>query len=168
MPVSSHLPRPVRPSLIFLTLIGALLLNLLPWQLIGSHFAPDFVALMLLYWTLNQPRRVGVGWAFVFGLAMDVADGNMLGQHTLAYSVIVYLVLSRSRQINIFPFWQQALAMLGLLLLAQVIMAVLRLTTGADMVGISYFVGPFLSAFLWVPISNLLLVHQRKNVPDSL
>ncbi|WP_148714418.1 rod shape-determining protein MreD [Chitinolyticbacter meiyuanensis] len=168
MPVTSHLLRPVRPGQIILTLIIALLLNLLPWQLIGNHFAPDFVALMLLYWTLNQPRRVGVGWAFVLGICMDVADGNMLGQHALAYSVITYLVLSRQRQLNIFPFWQQALAVLGLMLLAQVLMTTVRLVAGAELPGFSYFLGPLLTAFLWVPVSNLLLAYQRKPIPESL
>ncbi|HSC81461.1 MAG TPA: rod shape-determining protein MreD [Chitinolyticbacter sp.] len=168
MPVTSHLLRPVRPSLIILTLICALLFNLLPWQMIGNHFAPDFVALMLLYWTLNQPRRVGVGWAFVLGVCMDVADGNLLGQHALAYSVITYLVLSRQRQLNIFPYWQQATAVLGLMVFAQFLMAAVRVATGAELPAISYFLGPLLTAFLWVPVSNLLLAYQRKPVSESL
>ncbi|UXY15118.1 rod shape-determining protein MreD [Chitiniphilus purpureus] len=168
MPVSSHLLRPVRPSLIFLTLLGALMLNLLPWQLAGGHFAPDFVALLLLYWTLNQPRRIGVGWAFLLGVVMDVANSNILGQHALAYSVISYLVLSRQRRINIYPFWQQALVVLGLLLLAQLLMAGLRFAIGSETVGPGYFVSPFVAAFLWVPLSNLLLVYQRTRVPDSI
>lgn len=168
MPISSQMLRPARGFFISATLIAALVVNLLPWQAQISNLAPDFVALLLLYWCVNQPRRIGVGAAFVLGLLMDVADANVLGQHALAYSVIAGLALWRYRQIAIYPFWQQALVVLLLLLLDQLIMVGVRALLGAAFVGWTYFLGSFLAALLWTPLSNLMLFQQRKPASDEL
>ena len=167
MPVSSQLLRPVRGTLIFFTFLVALVVNLLPWQVGLANFTPDFVALFIVYWTLNQPRRVGVGLAFVLGILMDVGDGNVLGQHAFAYGVIAYLTLARQRQLNVFPFWQQAFVALGFLLLSQLLMVLIRLALGSPFVGWGYFAGCFLSALIWTPLSNLLLMYQRKPKSES-
>ena len=168
MPVTRQLLRPVRLTFILFSFVLALLINQLPWGSDLGAFSPDCVAILLLYWTLNQPRRVGVGAAFLLGLMMDVGDGNVLGQHALAYTVIAYIALSRQRLIAVFPFWQQALVVLGLLLTGQLIMLLLQLSLGAAMVGWSYFAGCLLGAVLWVPLCNLMLSHQRKPVPVNL
>lgn len=168
MPVSRQILRPVGAGLIILSFLVALLVNLLPWQAALTNLAPDFVALCLVYWALNQPRRVGVGAAFVLGILMDVGDGAVLGQHALAYTLIVFLTLWRQRQIAVAPFWQQAIAALGLLLLSQLIMQLVRIALGASWVGWGYFASPFISAMLWTPFSNLMVMHLRREVPDDL
>ena len=168
MPISRQLLRPVRSSFILFTFLISLAINLLPWQAGLIGFAPDFVALFIIYWTLNQPRRVGVGWAFCLGLMMDVADGNVMGQHALAYTMMAYLTLSRQRQLAIFPFWQQAFVALGLMLAGQGLMLALRTMMGAPFVGWNYFAGCFLAAFIWPPLSNLLLSHQRRPNTEEL
>jgi len=168
MPVSSQILRPISGLMIVASFIGALLINLLPWQAAIANFAPDFVALLIVYWCLNQPRRVGVGAAFMLGILMDVGDANVLGQHALAYSVIASLVLIRQRRIAIYPFWQQALFAFALLLLAQVIMVMIRAAMGDAFVGWTYFLGSALAALLWTPLSNLMLMHQRQPIADEL
>ncbi|WP_410499417.1 rod shape-determining protein MreD [Chitinibacter sp. S2-10] len=168
MPISRQILRPVGGGFIFFSFIIALLINLLPWQITTVNFAPDFVAMLIVYWTLNQPRRFGIAWAFWLGLMMDVADGSVLGQHALAYTIIAYFTLSRQRQIAVFPFWQQALLAWGLLMLSQAIMLIVRMALGASFIGWSYFAGSLLAAFLWPPLSNLMIMYQRKDVPDEL
>ncbi len=168
MPVSRQILRPISIGLILFTFLVALLLNLLPWQMAQSDFVPDFVALFLIYWALNQPRRVGIGTAFLLGILMDVGDGAILGQHALAYVLITFLTLWRQRQIAVAPFWQQALWALLLLLLSQLLMQLVRSVLGATVAGWSYFVGPLLTALLWTPLSNLMLLHQRRDVRDEL
>ena len=76
---SSRILLPVRPWFIFLSLIAAAVLNFLP----TAHWPgmPDWVALVLCFWSVREFRRVGMGWGFVLGLLMDVADGAVLGQH---------------------------------------------------------------------------------------
>ena len=77
---------PVNPLFVWFTLLLAFGLNLVP---LGRHPAmPDFMALVLVFWNVHQPRRVGIGLAFAFGLMMDVHDGAILGQHALAYTLL--------------------------------------------------------------------------------
>ena len=75
---------PVRVGFIAVSLIAALLLNLLPWSGVALWLKPDFVALVVLYWCIEQPRRLGFVAAWLLGLFMDVADGTLFGQHALA------------------------------------------------------------------------------------
>ena len=107
---SSRILLPVRPWFIFLSLIVALLLNFLP----TAHWPgmPDWVALVLCFWSVREFRRVGMGWAFVLGLLMDVADGAVLGQHCFAYVLLAFLAASQSRRLLWFPLLQQALQVL--------------------------------------------------------
>jgi len=72
----SALLAPARPLFIWGSLLVALALNLLP---VGpTSWLPDFLALALVFWNVHQPRRVGIGAAFVFGLLMDVHDGALV------------------------------------------------------------------------------------------
>ena len=105
---SSRILLPVRPWFIFLSLIVALLLNFLP----TAHWPgmPDWVALVLCFWSVREFRRVGMGWAFVLGLLMDVADGALLGQHCFSYVLLAFLAASQSRRLLWFPISSAAWA----------------------------------------------------------
>lgn len=78
-------------SFIFLSLLIALLFNLLPLQETILLLRPDFVAITLLYWNINQPQRIGMTVSFVAGLIMDVSNSSILGQHALAYCLLTFL-----------------------------------------------------------------------------
>jgi len=162
---SSRILLPVRPWFIYLSLFAALLLNPLPtayWPGI-----PDWVALVLCFWSVRESRRVGMGWAFILGLLMDVADGAVLGQHCFAYVLLAFLSTSLSRRLLWFPLGEQALQVLPLLLLTQVIQLLVRLLVGADFPGWSYFIGPFVAALLWVPATFVLLLPQYRPVEQN-
>lgn len=159
---SSRILQPVRPWFVYLTLLGALLLNLLPTTYFP--FVPDWVAFVVCFWSVREPRRVGTGWAFVLGILMDVADASLLGQHSLAYVMLSYLAALLSRRLLWFPLAQQALQVLPLLLLAQIVQLLARLIAGADFPGWTWFVGPFLGAVLWLPGTYLLLLPQYQPV----
>ena len=85
---SSRILLPVRPWFIFLSLLIALLLNFLPTR--AWLWTPDWLALVIVFWSIREPRRVGMGWGFLLGLVMDVADASLLGQHALAYVLAAY------------------------------------------------------------------------------
>ena len=162
---SSRILLPVRPWFIFLSLIVALLLNFLP----TAHWPgmPDWVALVLCFWSVREFRRVGMGWAFVRGLLMDVADGAVLGQHCFAYVLLAFLAASQSRRLLWFPLLQQALQVLPLLLLTQVIQVLMRLAVGAEFPGWSYFIGPLVASLLWIPATFILLLPQYRPVEQN-
>ena len=80
---------PANPVFIWGSLIAALLLNMLPLGRVA--WMPDLLALVLVFWNVHQPLRVGIGMAFMFGLAMDVHQTSLLGQHALSYTALSFL-----------------------------------------------------------------------------
>jgi rod shape-determining protein MreD len=162
---SSRILLPVRPWFIYLTLVAALLLNFLP----TAHWPgmPDWVALVLCFWSVREFRRVGMGWAFILGLLMDVADGSVLGQHGFAYVLLAFASASLSRRLLWFPLLQQALQVLPLLLLTQAIQMLMRLAVGASFPGWGYFVGPVIASLLWIPLTFVLLLPQFRPVEQN-
>lgn len=162
---SSRILLPVRPWFIHLSLFCAVLLNFLP----TAHWPgmPDWVALVLCFWCVREFRRVGMGWAFIVGLLMDVADGAVLGQHCFAYVALAYFAASLSRRLLWFPIAQQALHVLPLLIGAQVVQALMRLVVGADFPGWGYFIGPFVATALWIPMTFILLLPQYQPVSQD-
>ena len=156
-----ELLKPVKRRFIFMTLLLAVLVEMIPLPHGSTRWLPDFISLVLLYWLINQPRRVNVGVAFLMGLVADIATAGMLGQHALAYSATAYLALSRQRQLVMFNLGQQALAVLGLMLCNQSIMVVARMLSGSAFVGWSYFLPPVIGALLWPLLTKLLLLPYR-------
>ena len=156
-----ELLKPVKRRFIFMTFLLAVLVEMVPLPHGSTRWLPDFISLVLLYWVINQPRRVSVGIAFLMGLLADIATAGMLGQHALAYSVTAYLALSRQRQLIMFNLGQQALSVLALMLCNQSIMVVARMLTGSAFVGWSYFLPPVIGALLWPLLTKLLLLPYR-------
>jgi rod shape-determining protein MreD len=129
---------------------------------------PDLVAMVLLYWSIHQPRRVGLMTGWFLGLLMDIADGVLFGQHALAYVIMAYAAYFLHRRIQTFSLWQQALYVFGLLLLMQVVMLLVRLAFGAAFPGALYFAGSVVGAALWPMLSLLLQTPQRRKAnPES-
>lgn len=159
---SSRILQPVRPLFILLSLLVALVLNFLPTS--AWPWMPDWVALVIVFWSIREPRRVGMGSGFLLGLAMDVADSSLMGQHALAYVLAAYAATSLSRRIMWFPIGQQALHVLPLLLMVQAVQFAIRAVPGIDLPGLSYFLGPLIGAVLWWPLTFVLLLPQYQPV----
>lgn len=155
------LASPASARFIALSFFAAFLLNLLPWQGAILWLRPDLVALLLLYWCTYQPRQVGMAAAWSMGLLMDVADGNLLGQHALAYVGIAYIALKFHRRILRFTPWRQALHIALLLLLGQGLMLLVRSAAGSGFVSWVYFLSGFSGALLWPGLLLLLQWLQR-------
>ncbi|MFC5301948.1 rod shape-determining protein MreD [Azospira restricta] len=159
---SSRILLPVRPWFIALSLLVALLLNMLPtawWPGV-----PDWVALVLCFWSVREFRKVGMGWAFLLGLAMDVADASLMGQHALAYVLLAYGASALSRRVLWFPLLQQALQILPLLFVVPLIQAGARMLAGGEFPGVGFFVWPLVAAVLWLPLTFMLLLPQYQPV----
>lgn len=154
---------PASPVFIGVSLIAALLLNLVP--LGRSPAMPDFVALALVFWNVHQPRRVGMGVAFVFGVLMDVHDGALLGQHALAYTLLSFFAITIHRRILWFSVGAQALHVVPLFAAGHLVSMLLRWAIDGVTPGWSMMLAPLYEALLWTPASWLLLAPQRR-APD--
>jgi len=153
--------RPVRPWFIVATLAVALVANLLPLSGVALALRPDFIALVLLYWCIQEPRYVGVGIAWGVGLLMDVGDATLFGQHALAYAFLAYAAEYFRRRVLRFSLWQQAAQVAVLLGLCAALVLVVRFVGGAPLPHWMYAVPPLVGALLWPAVTLLLQWPQR-------
>jgi rod shape-determining protein MreD len=158
---------PASPLFIWGSLFVALLLNMLiNMGMVGrAAWAPDLLALTLVFWTVHQPLRVSVGLAFAFGLAMDVHQTALLGQHALAYTVLGYLALFIHRRVLWFSVPVQALHVLPLFAAAQALVLVVRLISGGSLSGWQVVLAPLFTALLW-PVAHLVLLAPQHGAHD--
>jgi rod shape-determining protein MreD len=152
---------PVQPWFVLVTLFIGLLGNVIPVSGFAQTLKPDFLALVLLYWCIREPRLISVGIAWCLGLVMDVGDATVFGQHALAYAVLAYAAEYFRRRVLRFPPWQQAVQVGVLLLFCTGLVLLVRVVGGAPMPRWTYVVGPLVGALLWPIVTVLLQSPQR-------
>ena len=160
MPDRSQILLPPRWSTIIGSFAVALFLAFLPWR--DLRLVPDFVALVLAFWCVRQPRLVGIGIAWTLGLVADAGNGVLLGQHALSYSLLAFLCVWLSRRILWFGPMLQSLHILLILLVAEAAALLVRLAVGDAFPGWPIWVGPILGAALWPVVTWALLLPQRR------
>ncbi|UJP05105.1 MAG: rod shape-determining protein MreD [Nitrosomonas sp.] len=160
---------PANNWVIAVSLVAALILNLMPLQGDFLVLRPDFVAIALAYWNVNHPYKIGMLIAFFLGLMMDVGDAGILGQHALAYCVIVYLTSVFGRRLRLFNAVRQAPQIGLILFMMQTVMVLIAISTGSPSPEWHYFLATVTGALLWVPASVMLTTLQKpKADPDVL
>ena len=147
---------PAGAGLVFFSFVGAYLLSVLPWSGAWLLARPDFMLLVLLFWTIHQPRSIGQGMAFALGLLMDVSDSMLLGQHAFAYVIAVFGAQVLRVRILSFRIPEQTLHVLGITVVTSAVMLLLNLLLGAEFPGLAYFISPIVTAMLWGPVNWLL------------
>ena len=167
MPRGQQLLLPVNQAFMLLTLLIAQLMDMLQSMFWFGNAAwpPDWLALVLVFWAIHQPLKVGVGVAFVLGLLTDVHQTSLLGQHALTYTVQGYLATMIHRRILWFDVPSQALQVLPVFLAAQVLELTVRILAGGLFPGWSFLWPPVLQALMWPFVTVLLLAPQRR-APD--
>ena len=167
MPVGQRLLLPANPAFIWGSLVLAFFLNIfLNMALLGrAAWAPDLLAIVLIFWTVHQTNRVGIGAAFIFGLLMDVHQGSLMGQHALAYIILSYFAITIHRRMLWFGLPGQALQILPLFVLAHLVSWVLRLLAGGAAPGWDLVLAPVLQSLLW-PLVSLLLFAPQHRAPN--
>ncbi len=106
---------------IIITFIIALLLTIIPLPDSLRYVRPDWVGLVLIYWCLALPDRVGVSTGWLTGLLVDLLTGTLLGQHALSLCVVAWLTLKFHQRVRLFPVWQQAITVMALLIVHQLL-----------------------------------------------
>jgi rod shape-determining protein MreD len=156
---------PASVGLIFFSLVAAFLASILPWSGTWLLARPDFVLLVLLFWSVHEPRSIGQGVAFALGLLMDVSDSMLLGQHAFAYVIAIFGAQVLRVRILTFGLAEQTLHVLGIMVVTSSVMLLLNLLLGADFPGVAYFISPVVTALLWGPVNWLLyapVVRRRR------
>ncbi|MCZ2105122.1 MAG: rod shape-determining protein MreD [Comamonadaceae bacterium] len=164
LPKGQQLLLPVSPAFIVASLLVALALDLLPLGRVA--WTPDWLMVLLAFWGMHQPQRVGMGVAFVLGLCIDVHQSTLLGQHALVYCALVFGVQLLQRRLLWFGPFAQALQLLPLFVGAHVLLLVLRLLGAGVVPGWSSLAAPLLEALIW-PLASVLLLAPQRRPPDQ-
>ena len=144
-----------------LSLICGVALMLFPLPAALEVLRPYFIALILVYWTIEGSFGASLGVAFLIGLFLDVATASLLGQHALGLVIMIYLVERFRSRIRFFPMWQQSLAVLALLINERFILLWILLFQGTRTFDWNFWLAPFVGALIW-PWLFLLMDWVRR------
>ncbi len=151
--------------IIIATFILALILTILPLPEWARPFRPAWHSLVLIYWCMATPQRVGVGVGWLLGLIVDVITNTLLGQHALELAVTAFIVAKLHRRMRVFPLWQQAIGVFLLLMLEEIFSIIVMGAIHRPTPALSYWATPFIGMLLWLWISIILRdLRQRFKV----
>jgi rod shape-determining protein MreD len=158
---------PASPLFIWGSLLAAFLINIVQNMGFGGRaaWAPDVLAVVLVFWTVHQPMRVSIGAAFVFGLLMDTHQGGLLGQHAFSYALLSYFAVSIHRRLMWFTVFAQAAQVLPLFVAAHAAELALRMLAGGTFPGFSIIAAPLIESVLW-PVASIFLLAPQRRAPN--
>lgn len=142
----------------------AMLLTSLPIPETLVMFRPEWLALVLIYWCMATPEKVGIFTGWLIGLILDVMYGSMLGQNALTLSVVAYLVGLLHLRVRMFPLWQQSVMVFLLVLVHLGLNAWIRGITGQLSIVWSYWIPALTSALVWPFLFILLRDLGRQHI----
>ncbi len=143
------------------SLLIALTLMIVPIPEWARLLRPEWLSLVVIYWVLALPHRIGMGVAWCMGLLLDVMRDTLLGQHALAMVIIAFIVLQIHQRLRLFPLWQQSIVIFFLLLIQTIIIFWIKGIIG-EAPGFWYILLPALtSALLW-SVVFITLRHVRR------
>lgn len=146
-----------------LTLVIALSLSVIAMPASLTATRPEWVAMVIIYWSMALPRRISLGTAWLTGLLLDVLTGSLLGQHALALTIVAYLSIRTHQRVRVYPLWQQSIAVGLMLLVYRILLLWVYGITGHAPDQRVYWIPVLTSMLLW-PLIFLLLRHIRRRL----
>jgi rod shape-determining protein MreD len=144
------------PWVLPVSLLLALLLGLLPLPPLLQALRPYWLALVLAYWVMEDPDRIGLGFAFLVGVLADLVLGSLLGEQALRLVVVTFILQRFRARLRFFPMSQQALAIGALLLNDRIVTAAIHFTLGVPTLPTASWAAPAVGMLLWAPVFVLL------------
>lgn len=144
------------------TFAVALALSLIPWPHWALAFKPDWAGLIVIYWVIALPNRVGLASAWFVGLMQDVFYGALLGQYALAKLIMALIALRFYLRIRVTPPWQQAIAVLGILLIGQLVVLWINHLLDKPSIGLAYWSPSLVGAVFWPWVFVILRDIRRR------
>ena len=140
----------------------AFILTIIPIPVWAEPYRPEWVLLMVVYWSLSTPQTMGVGKAWVLGLLIDVSRGALLGQHALGFALTAYISIRFHQRIRIYPLYQQAIFVAMIILPHMSASLWVYGALGQDPKSWTYWAPALTSAILW-PWIYMLMRGIRKS-----
>ena len=145
---------------VIITLVVGLMLSIMPLPEGMKAFRPDWIALLLIFWSMQLPRTWSVGTAWIAGIVLDVSYGTLLGQHALALSVVVFVTVRFHLLMRVFPLSQLTATVFALLALYQFLLFWINGVVGVTASPTSYW-GPVITGTILWPFLFMFLSGVR-------
>jgi rod shape-determining protein MreD len=147
---------------IYASLVVALILMILPLPDWAQIYRPNWMALVLIYWSMALPKRVGLWFAFFCGIVLDTSLGTLLGQHAMGLVIIVFFNLNFHQRIRVLALAQQAIYVFALLLINQGVVAWVEGIMGRPTPLLAFFSAPLVGMLIWPWVFVILRDIRRK------
>ena len=149
--------------IIFTSFVVAIMLTLVPLPDWAAYLRPEWVSMVLIYWCMAVPERVGVGIGWIAGLFLDVVHGAVLGQYAMALALIAFFTLNLHQRLRVYPMGQQALVVLLLILYQQMVVIWIKGFIGDSPDSLRYWLPSLTTMLLWPWVFVLLRDIRRKH-----
>ena len=155
---------------IYLSLVLAMVVDNFVFPESILQWKPLFTLLVLIYWNMALPDKVGILEALFIGLIMDLLNGSSLGVHGLLFVLIPYICQRFFYQFRVSPIWQQSVILFFLFFIFKMVFTFdfLDVSEGLNIADSLYLTNALIfsliSSIFWVPIFNLLRVFRRKKI----
>ncbi len=147
---------------IFLSFFIAYLLAIVPFPEWAMNYRPEWVPMVLIYWVMALPYRIGIGSAWCAGLMLDILEGSVLGLNSMALVIIAYVTLSLHLRLRMFSSLQQAGLVLALVGLSLMLSNWLQIMTGQSVASnLMFLMAALTSAVIWPSLFQLLRQIRR-------
>jgi rod shape-determining protein MreD len=133
-----------------------LVFAIIPLPQVLDALRPDILVLVVFYWSIESPRAGGLGLAFFSGLALDVINGVVLGQHALALTLMAAWATHLRLRLRVFSMLSQSLTIFMLLTLYQFVLFWIDGATGNPVINFSRWLAPVVGAIIWPVLSGTL------------
>jgi len=147
---------------VYSTLIIALILTLLPMPGVTVWMRPAWVLMVLIFWAMTMPDIVNIGTAWLAGLVVDLLTGTMLGEHALAYTVVIFFVSHMHLRLIMYPLFQQAICILFFTMGYQFLIYSIQGVIGEPPATRLYWLSSLTSMFLWPWLFILMRDCRRR------
>ncbi len=146
---------------IIISIVISFAISIIPLPESVKIFQPEWVMLVLMYWIIALPHRVGVGTAWIVGLFLDVLRGGLLGPHALTFALLAYILIRVYQRIRNFPVWQQCVSVFFFILLQTSIVVWLKSLSGKQVEWWMFILPAITSALAWSVVFYLLRAIRR-------
>lgn len=136
-------------GVILVSILIALILSTLPLPETLQSWRPEWVLLVLFYWLVALPERIGIGVSWTVGIALDVLEGSLLGLNALSLTLIAYCSLLFYQRVRMFSWLQQSLFVFALVAVHQIISHWIKGILGASAQSMMFLIPAFISALIW-------------------
>ena len=148
--------------IIFISFIIALMLTAMPLPDWAINWRPAWVAMVLIYWCMAIPHRVGIGIGWMLGILLDVLQGTLFGQNAIGLAVLAYFTLKSHQRIRMFPLIQQAFLVCLMVLVYLIISLWIRGIMGVPPKSWTFWMPAFTSLVLWPWLFIILRDIRRR------